>query len=114
MWLFTSSGFISIVEKDADHLAVRARDVLSLSCLAQSYGVEIRSTPTADYPYRIFITKDQFKNWLSNQPGQIDYKNFKSQVSITRGKKFVHALHEVWSVMHLVEDKQARSSNENR
>jgi hypothetical protein len=114
MWLFTSSGFISIVEKDADHLAVRARDVLSLSSLAQSYGVEIRSTPTADYPYRIFITKDQFKNWLSNQPGQIEYKNFKSQVSITRGKKFAHALHEVWSAMHLVEDKQARSSNENR
>jgi len=114
MWLFTSSGFISIVEKDADHLAVRARDSLSLSSLAQSYGVEIRSTPTADYPYRIFITKDQFKNWLSNQPGQIEYKNFKSQVSITRGKNFANALLKVWSTMHAVEDKQARSSNENR
>jgi len=114
MWLFTSSGFISIVEKDADHLAVRARDALSLSSLAQSYGVEIRSTPTADYPYRIFITKDQFKNWLSNQPGQIDYKNFKSEVSITRGKNFANALLKVWSAMHAIEDLQARSSNENR
>jgi len=114
MWLFTSSGFISIVEKDADHLAVRARDSLSLSSLAQSYGVEIRSTPTADYPYRIFITKDQFKNWLSNQPGQIDYKNFKSEVSITRGKNFANALLKVWSAMHAIEDIQARSSNENR
>jgi hypothetical protein len=114
MWLFTSSGFISIVEKDADRLAVRARDSLSLSSLAQSYGVEIRSTPTADYPYRIFITKDQFKNWLSNQPGQIDYKNFKSEVSITRGKNFANALLKVWSVMHAIEDLQARSSNENR
>ena len=114
MWIFTSSGFISIVEKDADHLAVRARDSLSLSSLAQSYGVEIRSTPTADYPYRIFITKDQFKNWLSNQPGQIDYKNFKSEVSITRGKNFANALLKVWSAMHAIEDIQARSSNENR
>ena len=114
MWLFTSSGFISIVEKDADRLAVRARDSLSLSSLAQSYGVEIRSTPTADYPYRIFITKDQFKNWLSNQPGQIDYKNFKSEVSITRGKNFANALLKVWSAMHAIEDIQARSSNENR
>ena len=113
MWLFTSSGFISIVEKDADRLAVRARDSLSLSSLAQSYGVEIRSTPTADYPYRIFITKDQFKNWLSNQPGQIDYKNFKSEVSITRGKNFANALLKVWSAMHAIEDLQARSSNEN-
>ena len=114
MWLFTSSGFISVVEKDADYLAVRARDVLSLTSLVQSYGVEIRSTPTADYPYRIFITKDQFKNWLSNQPGQIDYKNFKSEVSITRGKNFANALLKVWSAMHAIEDLQARSSNENR
>ena len=45
MWLFTTSGFISIIEKDANHLAVRARDSLSLSPLAQSYDVEIRSTP---------------------------------------------------------------------
>ena len=114
MWLFTTSGFISIVEKDASHLAVRARDSLSLSSLAQSYDVEIRSTPTADYPYRIFITKDQFKNWLSNQPGQIQYKNFKSEVSITRGKKFSDALLKVWSAMHSVEDKEARSKDENR
>jgi hypothetical protein len=112
MWLFTTSGFISIVEKDANHLAVRARDSLSLSSLAQSYDVEIRRTPTADYPYRIFITKDQFKNWLSNQPGQIQYKNFKSQVSVTRGKKFSDTLVKVWSAMHGVEDKDARSKNE--
>jgi hypothetical protein len=113
MWLFTTSGFISIIEKDANHLAVRARDSLSLSPLAQSYDVEICRTPTADYPYRVFITKDQFKNWLSNQPGQIQYKNFKSEVSITRGKKFSHALLKVWSAMHLVEDKGARSKDEN-
>ncbi len=114
MWLFTTSGFISIIEKDANHLAVRARDSLSLSPLAQSYDVEILSTPTADYPYRVFITKDQFKNWLSNQPGQIQYKNFKSEVSNTRGKKFSHALLKVWSAMNLVEDKEARSKDENR
>jgi hypothetical protein len=76
--------------------------------------VEIRRTPTADYPYRIFITKDQFKNWLSNQPGQIQYKNFKSEVTTTRGKNFSDALLKVWSAMHLVEDKEARSKDENR
>ena len=114
MWLFTTSGFISIVEKDANHLAVRARDSLSLSSLAQSYDVEIRSTPTADYPYRIFLSKDQFKNYIHNQAGLINYKNFKSEVAITRGKKFSDALLKVWSAMHLVEDKEARSKDENR
>jgi hypothetical protein len=114
MWLFTTSGFISIVEKDANHLAVRARDSLSLSSLAQSYDVEIRSTPTADYPYRIFLSKDQFKNYLHNQAGLINYKNFKSEVAITRGKKFSTTLLSVWSAMHEVEDKKARSKDENR
>ena len=108
MWLFTTKGFISIVEDDADQLIVRARDSFSLSPLAQSYNVEIRSTPTADYPYRIFLSKDQFKNYLHNQTGLINYKNFKSEVAITRGKKFANALLSVWSAMHEVEDKEAR------
>ena len=108
MWLFTTTGFISIVEDDADHLVVRARDSFSLSPLAQSYNVEIRSTPTADYPYRIFLSKDQVKNYLHNQTGLINYKNFKSEVAITRGKKFANALLSVWSAMHEVEDKEAR------
>ena len=108
MWLFTTTGFISIVEHDADQLVVRARDRFSLSLLAQSYDVEIRSTPTADYPYRVLITKDQFKNFLHNQAGLIDYKNFKSQVSVVRGKVFSNTLLSVWSTMHEVEDKEAR------
>ena len=108
MWLFTTTGFISIVEDDADQLIVRARDSFSLSPLAQSYNVEIRSTPTADYPYRIFLSKDQFKNYLHNQTGLINYKNFKSEVAITRGKKFANALLSVWSAMHEVEDEEAR------
>ena len=114
MWLFTTTGFISIVEYDADHLAVRARDILSLSPLVQSYNVEIRSTPTADYPYRIFLSKDQFKNFLHNQAGLINYKNFKSEVAITRSKAFANTLLKVWSAMHGVEDKEARSKDENR
>ena len=108
MWLFTTTGFISIVEQDADHLVVRARDRLSLSLLAQSYDVEIRSTPTADYPYRIFLSKDQFKNYLHNQACLINYKNFKSEVAITRSKAFANTLLKVWSAMHGVEDKEAR------
>ena len=108
MWLFTTNGFISIVEHDADHLVVRARDCLSLSPLAQSYDVEIRSTPAADYPYRLLLSKDQFKNYLHNQAGLINYKNFKSEVAITRSEAFANTLLKVWSAMHGVEDKEAR------
>jgi len=112
MWLFTTTGFIIIVEHDANQLVVRARDSLSLSPLAQSYNLDIRSTPAADYPYRLLLSKDQFKNYLHNQGGLINYKNFKSEVATTRSKAFANILVKVWSAMHGVEDKQARSKNE--
>ena len=114
MWLFTTTGFISIVEHDANQLVVRARDSLSLSPLAQSYDLDIRSTPTADYPYRLLLSKDQFKNYLHSQAGLINYKNFKSEVAITRSEAFANILVKVWSAMHGVEDKGARSKNEAR
>jgi hypothetical protein len=38
----------------------------------------------------------------------ITYKNFKSEVSATRGHDFAHPLMKVWSAMHEVEDSDAR------
>jgi hypothetical protein len=37
-----------------------------------------------------------------------DYDNFKNRVFRTRGRKFVNALHEVWEIMHEVEDEAAK------
>jgi hypothetical protein len=39
----------------------------------------------------------------------ITYKNFKSEVSATRGYDFAHPLMKVWSAMHEVEDAGARN-----
>jgi hypothetical protein len=39
----------------------------------------------------------------------ITYKNFKSEVASTRGYDFAHPLMKVWSAMHEVEDKEART-----
>ena len=38
----------------------------------------------------------------------IDYHNFKTKVSQTRGYQFVAALHDVWTAMLQVEDDDAR------
>ena len=107
MWVFTTSGFLSAVYKDGA-LQVRARDRKSLDALAKSTGAPIVATPLADYPYRIAITNEQFSNWLSQQAISIDYKNFKSEIADTRGYGFAKPLNQVWSVMHEVEDVQAR------
>lgn len=68
----------------------------------------IETTPTADYPYRIVMAKRDFVDWVGNQAASIDYPNFKSEVAASRGQRFAHALMDVWSAMHQVEDAAAR------
>ena len=107
MWVFTTSGFVSAVYKDGA-LQVRARDRKSLEALSKDTAAVIIATPLADYPYRIAITNEQFSKWLTQQVMAVDYKNFKSEIADTRGYGFAKPLNKVWSVMHEVEDAQAR------
>ena len=110
MWIFTDSGFISAVRKTdrPDLLTIRARDEQSLLPLAQLTNQPVAHSPRGDYPYRIFVTNTDLANWLSGQVMTLEYDNFKNRVYKTRGRKFVDALHNVWSVMHQVELLEAR------
>lgn len=107
MWLFTRTGFISAVLHD-DGIHARSRDAESLASLALVTGEKIIKTPLSDYPYRIIIDRRAFRDWVADQARNIDYSNFKSKIAITRGYEFAKPLHEVWSVMHDVEDTEAR------
>jgi hypothetical protein len=110
MWIFTETGFVSAVctSGGSNEIKVRARDHQSLQQLIDAYGAQVIKTPHADYPYRVIITKDQFGEFLIESLTLMDYTNFKSQVYVTRGSDFTHALGSVWSTMHDVEDEQAR------
>jgi len=108
MWLFTNTGFVSAVSNGKD-LMVRARDKESLELLAESATTEILSTPQNDYPYRVIVTHDIFSRWAALMAQGITYKNFKSEVAMTRGNDFAHPLMKVWSAMCEVEDVQARA-----
>ena len=107
MWLFTNTGFVSAVSNGKD-LMVRSRDHESLEPIAEVAGVEILSTPSNDYPYRVIISHEIFAKWVSHMAQGITYKNFKSEVADTRGYGFAKPLNQVWSVMHDVEDDAAR------
>jgi hypothetical protein len=107
MWIFTETGFISAVRKN-EEFQVRARDSKSLESLARFTGLAIIKTPLADYPYRIVINQQLFCDWISQQAMNINYSNFKSQIAVVRGYEFAKPLNEVWSVMHDVEDSEAR------
>lgn len=111
MWIFTKYGFVSAVQHrdDAGTLLVRARDRQSLVRLAHQTDTTIQRTPTADYPYRVTVSRYAFAQWVEDQIHDLRYPNFKSEVYVTRGAEFAEPLHEIWSVMHDVEDDNARA-----
>lgn len=112
MWIFTETGFVSAVRTavGSDVIRVRARDAASLEPFVEQFDVVIANTPHRDYPYRVEVSTAQFTQFLTWAALTMDYTNFKSQVALTRGYDFAHACSDVWSVMHQVEDNQARVS----
>lgn len=111
MWVFTETGFVSAVchYNQDGVVVVRSRDRQSLEDLAATADVPIENSPANDYPYRVWISKQQFREWLSDSVEKMAYTNFKNRVHDTRGEEFHDALSSVWSVMHDVEDGGARS-----
>ncbi len=111
MWLFTETGFVSAVinTKNPDIVSVRARDKESLAPLAASLGINILRSPQGDYPYRVFVQREQFAQWAFEAVMNIDYRNFKNQVANVRGYEYAHELGRVWSVMLSTEDADSRA-----
>lgn len=109
MWVFTETGFISAVTdlKDSDQMIVRARDRQSLEPLSEMADVAIVSTPERDYPFRVFVSKFDYTSWLVDAVDDMTYNNYKSRMSVTRGREYVSALHDVWEVMHKVSPRRA-------
>lgn len=111
MWLFTEGGFVSAVQhrENPDYLVVRARDKQSLQNLADICEVNITMKEISDYPYRVVVQRHAFAQWVNDQVDFLGYDNFKNRVAITRGKEYARTLGSVWSVMHDVEDEEARN-----
>jgi hypothetical protein len=101
MWIATNFGWFSTVEDrdDSEKVYVRARDLTQLSQLTGFLDFEtiITTNNSADYRYRIHITKQQFKKLVSDLVDHIDYDNFKNSI---KDKTLYHALTDVWSVMY--------------
>ena len=86
MWLFCKYGFFSAVEHrdDPNMIMLRARFRGDLENLINAFfsdaGIEVLSTPRADYPFRCTISKPQWSNAASKIASEIDYDNFKDSV----------------------------------
>lgn len=106
MWVFSEGGFISAVahRDKKDTLLVRSRDRVSIEPLAKFAEVQVKTTPNADYRYRIEVSKAVFAAWMTDQIEDLDYDNYKNRVHQSRGNEFAAPLHDVWSVMLEVDD----------
>ena len=113
MWLFSETGFVSAVvdPKNKNNIVVRARDKKSLRPLMKFAGVKITYPDRAtDYPHRVVVTRQQYADWTLSLIEQMQYTNYKSQVSKTRGYDFSGPLHDVWATMLQVEEGYKKPS----
>jgi hypothetical protein len=103
MWILTTRGFYSIVERDG-RLCVRARDkgdLIRLRELIPALGPIIEGAGT-DYPFRAFISHDAFAASLPLLAAEITYPNFKDAVA-HRDPERAHIYEKVWSDLMKVE-----------
>lgn len=97
MWVFTSNGFISIVQhRDMPNtMIVRGRVAKHLQALFP--GQEVLQTKNSDYRYRAFLPREAVANALFNQALAVDYDNFKNSIP---DAEYHDASLAVWGVMN--------------
>jgi hypothetical protein len=80
MWIYTQSGFFSIVKDrlDPDVLVVRSRIEGDLERLWPD--VEVINTLSADYTYRARLRRREVAAVIAKEVLEISYSNFKDSI----------------------------------
>jgi hypothetical protein len=112
IWLITTTGFYSIVQKpwdrEADTLTVRARAKGDLDALREA-GLpelgEVKEDPNADYRFRAQAPRAAVARVVEAQVEAIDYDNFKSAVARRQGSARAHLYHGVWDVLYRIQSE---------
>jgi hypothetical protein len=103
MWLFTTIGFFSIVQKPGETgVQVRARAADDLDRLRERYLPTLSatiSTPAGDYPFRALICHDDLAAGLGALVRDITYDNFKATVQAVQGPVRHDIYAQVWGVL---------------
>ena len=101
MWVFCLDGFFSVVEdrNDAARVLVRGRYRNDIDTLAHKLGTRPQSTPEADYPWRVSVSKREWAAYLAETAAAIDYDNFKNAVAERQGRARHDVYLDLWSTM---------------
>jgi hypothetical protein len=113
MWLITTTGFYSVVEKPWDRptgtLTVRARvhaDLESLKATSLPELGEIKEDSDADYRYRAQAPREAVARAVQAQVAGINYDNFKNAVGRRQGRERAAVYHDVWGVLYELQSGQ--------
>jgi 8-oxo-dGTP pyrophosphatase MutT (NUDIX family) len=107
MWIITTLGFFSIVQKPGDAqagtLTVRARirsDLEALKAAVLPGMSAITESKTTDYRYRATAPRALVEAAMAKLTAGLNYSNFKNQVAKVQGSKRAHLCHDVWEVLN--------------
>ena len=102
MWIFTSGGFVSIVENynQPGFLLVRARkeehlrEFLSAQGQLDAAAHQISETPGRDYRWRASVSAQELEEIFLLNVRAITYTNFKNSI---RNGEYRHVASDVWT-----------------
>lgn len=105
MWVFSTRGFYSAVEKYEDRreqmVTVRARVKADLErllpLLPEDQRKPYRKRGYSDYPWRIRCKREDWALAVARMAMEVDYVNFKDKVRMVLGLKREHVYHNIWS-----------------
>lgn len=108
MWLQTTIGFFSVVEKPEDRgkgmLTVRSRSREDLEFLARCFEKTPEITgKVSDYPFRIRVPREELAVVMAELVRNIDYPNFKSEVAKRQGSQRAHVYANVWNELRAID-----------
>jgi hypothetical protein len=116
MWLMTTHGFFSVVEKPEDRgkntLTVRTRNREDIDWLVETYFPKAKPFRVrySDYEWRIRVPRRRWANAVRLMAMDIDYDNFKDEVTRQQGRKRHDVYSRVWGVLLSLEDRGRRFS----
>ena len=98
MWVFTTKGFLSIVQHNAflDCFQVKSRVIGPLEEMWPDH--EIEEIDWADYRFRITLPKSEVIPVLLDQISSVEYTSFKDECGVD--EDYHYALTRVWSIMY--------------
>jgi len=108
MWIYTKTGFYSIVHKPPckeDELLVRTRSKDDIDKLQKQlkekykFNGEVIESPKADYAYRMIVPREVFALFIATTALDLNYDNFKNTI---RGKDYQRhdAYFRCWEAMY--------------